>query len=334
MPELAAVGVLDGREAGRAQGEQDQSMPQVSVIVVNWNTRELLLQCLQSVYDTGAGLPLEVIVVDNGSTDGSVAAVREHFPQARLFVNEENLGFVRANNQALAVARGRYMLLLNSDAALRPGALSALCRFMDRHPEAGIVGGKLLNPDGSFQSSYMDFPSLGDEILLMTKLHRFLRSSYFPSHPPQESQKVQEADWVSGACLMIRREAVEQVGGLDEDYFMYSEEVDWCWRVKQAGWKVYYLPEAEILHWGGQSIGQVPLHKRARVYKSKLLFFRKRRGRWYATLFRLALLVTSVLKMVMWLPLLLAPSKRLRTQAHQNIRAYRVLVREVRRLGG
>jgi N-acetylglucosaminyl-diphospho-decaprenol L-rhamnosyltransferase len=285
----------------------------LSVIVVNWNTRELLSHCLESVYQTADGVDLEALVVDNASIDGS----RE---------NAQNVGFARANNQAMAISWGRYVLLLNSDTVVRPGALRAMCRFMDQHPEAGILGGKLLNPDGSFQASYMDFPTVWDEVLLLTKLYQLFCPPCFPSHSLTESQEVSEADWVSGACLMIRREALERVGGLDEDYFMYSEEVDWCWRVKQAGWKVCYLPEAEVLHWGGQSIGRVPLHKRARVYWGKLLFFRKRRGRGYTALFRMILLLSTVLKMVMWCLALLAPSRRVRCLAWQNIRSYRVLL--------
>jgi N-acetylglucosaminyl-diphospho-decaprenol L-rhamnosyltransferase len=301
----------------------------LSIIIVNWNTRDFLAQCLQSVYDTVSDLDFETIVVDNASADGSPEMVRREFPQVRLIENADNVGFARANNQAMAISQGRCLLLLNSDAVLHPGALQAMCRFMDQHLEAGIVGAKLLNPDGSFQASYMDFPTILGEVLLLTKLFRLLRPPCFPSHSAAESQEVSEADWVSGACLMIRREALEQVGGLDEDYFMYSEEVDWCWRVKQAGWKVFYLPEAKVLHWGGQSIGRVPLHRRTRVYGGKLLFFRKHRGRGYAVFFRLILLLSAILKMGMWCLALLVPNRRIHSWAWQNICSYRLLVREV-----
>ncbi len=298
----------------------------VSVIVVSWNTRRLLEQCLRSVYETAGDLAVEVIVVDNGSSDGSVEAVRDRFPEAQLIVNSENVGFARANNQAMEVARGRYFLLLNSDAVLRPGALKALVGCLEAHPRAGIVGGRLVNPDGSFQASYMDFPTLWGEILLMLKLHPLFHSPYFPSRPPEKSGVVREAGWVPGACLLVRREVWEEIGGLDETYFMYSEEVDWCWRARQAGWRVYYTPEAEIVHWGGQSIGQVPLEKRAWVYRGKWLFFRRHRGRRTATLFRLALLGTTVLKMGAWLPLLAAPARATRDRARRNLRSYRRLI--------
>lgn len=301
----------------------------LSVIIVNWNTSELLSRCLRSVYDTIDDWCVEIVVVDNASTDGSAEMVHREFSRVRLIQNAENVGFARANNQALRTIQGRYALLLNSDAAVRPGALQAMCRLMDRHPEAGIVGGKLLNPDGSFQSSYMDFPTILSETLLVTKLYRIIHPSCFPSHSAAQSRKLCEADWVSGASLMIRRETLEQVGGLDEDYYMYSEEVDWCWRVKQAGWKIFYLPEAEVAHWGGQSIGRIPLHKRAQVYRGKVLFFRKCRGNGSASLFRLILLLTTALKTGAWCPALLVPSRRIRSRATHNIRSYRLLMRQV-----
>jgi hypothetical protein len=305
------------------------SPPDLSVVVVNWNTRDLLKQCLHSVRETVGELNVESIVVDNASTDGSSAMVRREFPEVRLIENVENVGFARANNQALQISQGRLVLLLNSDTVVRAGALQAMCHFMDQHPEAGIVGAKLLNPDGSFQASYMDFPTILSEVLLLTKLYRLFYPSCFPSHSLAESLEVCEADWVSGACLAIRRETIEQVGGLDEGYFMYSEEVDWCWRVKQAGWKIFYLPQAEVMHWGGQSIKRISVHKRARVYRGKVLFFRKHRGRGYAAVFRLILLLSTVLKMGMWSLALLAPNKCIRSQAQSNLRSYRFLIEEV-----
>lgn len=298
----------------------------VSVIIVNWNTRDLLAQCLQSLYGTTSDLDFEIIVVDNASVDGSVAMVRRDFPQVQLIANAENEGFVRANNQALPLSRGRYVLLLNSDAALLPGTLWHMVQFMDAQPAAGIVGPRVLNPDGSFQSSYMDFPNLFSELLLMTKLSKVVYGRYFPSHSLQQSRETRAVDWMLGACIMIRRETLEEIGGLDETFFMYSEEVDWCWRAKQAGWAVYYLPEAKVLHWGGQSSSKVPLKRRSLVYRSKLLFLDKHNGPTTALLFKWALLITSILKMGFWNLLLLSPRTQNRTRARENIRSYGVLI--------
>ena len=301
-------------------------MVNVTVVVVSWNTRRLLERCLRSVYETAEDLKVEAIVVDNGSTDGSPRMVQEQFPQVRLILNGENAGFARANNQAMAVAQGGRFLLLNSDAVLRPGALQALVDCLEVHPRAGMAGGRLVNPDGTFQASFMDFPTLWGEVLLMTKLHRLFRSPYFPSRPPEDSRGVREADWIPGACMLVRREVWEQIGGLDEAYFMYSEEVDWCWRARQAGWKVYHTPEAEIVHWGGQSIGQVPLEKRARVYRGKWLFFRRHGSRRTAALFRLIVAATSALKMGLCAPLLAAPTPAVRARVWQRLRSYRRLL--------
>jgi hypothetical protein len=301
----------------------------LSVIIVNWNTRDLLAQCLKSVYETDGDLSLEAIAVDNGSADGSAEMMQRDFPQTHVIANTENVGFVRANNQALAVSEGRYVLLLNSDAALVPGALSCMVQFMDAHPGVGIVGPKVLNPDGSFQSSYMDFPNLLSEFMLMIKLSKVFYGRYFPSHSPRQSRETKEVDWMLGACMMMRRDTLDEIGGLDETFFMYSEEVDWCWRTKQAGWAVYYLPEATVLHWGGQSSSKVPIKRRALVYKSKLLFLDKHYGAMTASLFKGALLTTSLLKMGLWSALFLSPRAQDHSRAAENVRSYKVLIRDL-----
>jgi len=299
---------------------------ELSIIIVSWNTRELLAQALESAYDTVGDIACEVLVVDNGSTDGSAEMVETRFPQTQVLRNAENVGFARANNQALASSRGRFVLLLNSDAVLLPDALMHMARFMESEPSAGIVGPRILNPDGSFQSSYMSFPTLLAELLLMTKLHKVAYGQHFPSHPPAKSRDRRSVDWVSGACLMIRRQVVEDIGGLDEEFFMYSEEVDWCWRAKQAGWCVYYLPEAEAVHWGGLSSTKVPVSRRTLVYGSKLRFLRKHHGEHAARAFGYALIVTSCLKIGLWAALTWYPARALRMRAKANVASYRRLL--------
>jgi GT2 family glycosyltransferase len=303
--------------------------PDISVIVVNWNTRELLKACLRSVYDQRHEVVMEVIVVDNASTDRSVEMVRQMYPDVRLIANTNNEGFAKASNQALRICRNQYMLLLNSDAELAPRALHRMGSFLANNPVVGAVGPKILNPDGSFQSAAMTFPTILGEFLLTTKMFRLFRSPHFPSHPEHRSRRSCDADWLSGACLMIRREALEDVGNLDETYFMYSEEVDWCWRAKRKYWKIYYLAEAQALHHGGQSIDQVPLARRTRVYGGKALFFKKHRGPVYAAFFRMMVSIITLMKFTVASVLLLAPKTAIRNRARQNLRSYRVLIADL-----
>jgi len=219
--------------------------------------------------------------------------VGRRFPQARLIANTENLGFARANNQALRQSAAPFALLLNSDAALQPGALAALLACMEERLRAGIVGGTLLNPDGSFQASHGDFPRLFSQVLTFAGLARRVYGPHFPSHGPASSDEPIRADWVGGACLMARRAAFEQVGLLDDNYFMYGEETDWCYRMRQAGWEVISLPAARCLHWGGQSSRQVQSRTPARLAATVCLFFAKHYGRGYALLFRLSIVLVG-----------------------------------------
>ena len=267
-------------------------MPDLSVIIVNWNVRDLLRRCLHSIL---ANLPtgqLEVIVVDNGSTDGSAEMVRTEFPQVHLLANPDNRGFTGANNQGLAVARGRYVLLLNPDTEVVGDALETLVAFADAHPDVGVVGPQLLNPDGTVQSSRRRFPTLATALLESTWLQpyaprRLLARYYVLDRPDDE---VQDVDWVTGAALMARREAVEQVGPLDEGFFMYSEELDWCRRFRAAGWRVVYLPTARIIHHEGKSSEQVLPARHIHFQTSKIRYFRKYHGPAAAEVLRLVLL--------------------------------------------
>ena len=292
----------------------------LSIVIVNWNTRELLADCLESIFENVHDLAYEVLVVDNASSDGSADMVRRRFPQARLIENEQNVGFARANNQAIRCSMGRYVLLLNSDTLTLPDSFLDMCRFLDAHPHVGIVGGTLLNPDGSFQASYADFPSLVSEAFLITGLSRVVYSRYFPSHPPSENSLPKSVDWVGGACLMARRSAIEEVGLLDEDYFMYSEEMDWCYRMKRRGWEVYYLPTARVIHVQGQSIRQAPYKQRVYLYSSKIRFFRKHYGLLTVTCLRAIVTAASLARAAYWLSLGLCKTG-VRTRAWGEVRA-------------
>lgn len=270
--------------------------PDVSIIILNWNTRELLAGCLTSLHDTISGLIYDVWVVDNASSDGSVEMVRDAFPAVHLVANATNVGFARANNQAIAASQGRYVLLLNSDAVATPGAIQSLVGLADAQPRAGIVGARLINPDGSFQASHTPFPTLLQEFLILTGLGRLSRGRWYPSRGPEEHKGPQEVDYVEGACMLARHQAVEDVGGLDEGYFMYAEEVDWCYAMQQAGWQVWYQPQAQIIHLGGGSSQHRRPQREADLYRSRVRFFRKYYGDRLAQLLKLQVYVFTAIK--------------------------------------
>lgn len=249
----------------------------LTIIIVNWNTREMLANCLDSIFADEHGVMFEVIVVDNASQDGSVDMVRGEFPGVQLIANSENLGFARANNQALPLAKGRCILLLNSDTVVLPGALRELVRYLDEHPQVGVVGPKLLHPDGTTQRScWLGFPSLRFAFVDALYLWRFVprsrlvRSSGLLEIPDNEPLEV---DHILGAAMMVRHDVVKQVGGMDEGFFLFLEETDWCYRIRKAGWKIHFLPMAEIIHFGQQSVHQNPERTLPEKYRNYVRFY-------------------------------------------------------------
>lgn len=217
-------------------------------------------------------------VVDNASSDGSVAAVRARFPNARIIANPANTGFAAANNQAIAASDGRYVLLLNSDTVAPPGSIERLVRFADAHPRAAIVGPQLRNGDGSFQGSCAGAPTLLSEALSVTGLGVRIFGAWYPNYSPRRGRHAQQAGYVQGACMLARRAAIDAAGLLDEGYFMYSEETDWCLRMQRAGWQVWFTPDAAIVHYGGQSTRHVQHAMVQALLRSKIRFFRKYYG--------------------------------------------------------
>jgi N-acetylglucosaminyl-diphospho-decaprenol L-rhamnosyltransferase len=271
-------------------------MAEISIIILNWNTRDLLAKCLDSLEQHKGDLQLEIIVVDNASSDGSQAMLREKYPQVQLIANGQNVGFAKGNNQAMEVARGNYFLLWNSDAFATPGALQALLHLAEKEPKAAITGAQLRNADNSFQASFTPFPNQGREFLILTGLGRALFSPVYPSLGPEEEKGPQVVDYVEGACLLVRREAYQEVGGLDEGYFMYAEEVDWCYTMVKHGWQVWYQPEAKVIHLGGASSTGRRTHREADLYRSRVRFFRKHYGSRSAQLLKLQIYTLTVVK--------------------------------------
>ncbi len=253
----------------------------VSVVIINWNTRDILRNCLVSVFEQTQGIAVEVIVVDNASHDGSVEMVQEEFPRVALITNEENRGFAAGNNQGLAAAQGRYVLLLNSDTIVLDGAVKKTVAFADAHPEAAVTGCRVLNSDRTPQASCFMFPSALNMLLSAFYLYRLFPKNRFFGRERMtwwDKGSPREVDVVSGCFMMVRREAIEHVGAMDEAFFMYAEETDWCYRFKKAGWKVMFMPEACIIHLGRASSQRVAQKMRLQLSGS-ILYFLKKHGR-------------------------------------------------------
>jgi len=244
----------------------------ISIVIVNWNTGKLLLDCLDSIYKTVKNITMEVWVVDNASTDDSVESVRRLYPDVKIIQNSQNLGFAAANNRAFKQMHGRYALLLNTDTLLTEGAVEGIYEFMEDRPDAGMACGQLLNPDESKQNSIANFPGVLS-LLCNETILRILLPGKFPSKRRTFKHPI-EVDSCIGACLLVRKKTMDQVGLLDEKYFFFFEETDWAYRMKQAGWKVYFVPTARIFHFQGQSVGH-NIRSRILFYGSRYIYFRK-----------------------------------------------------------
>lgn len=307
--------------------------PDLSIIIVSWNTCELLAQCLTTVQENLAALPhldVETFVVDNASADESTQMVQAQFPWVRLIANQENVGFARANNQAIRQTTARYVLLLNPDTELRAGSLATLIEFMEQHPQAGAVGPYLLNPDGSLQISCYPAPTLWHEFWRLFHLDALWRGAS-PSYRQERwsTKEPREVDVIKGACLMVRDDALKEVGLLDEGFFMYAEEVDLCRRLIVAGWDLYWVPESKVLHYGGQSTKQVAADMFLRLYETKVLYFRKHDGETGAAVYKLILFAAALARLLIvgavhQLPLRQRRQKHLTLASH-----YRLLVRKL-----
>jgi hypothetical protein len=295
----------------------------LSVVILNWNTRKLLEACLRSLLHSQPGLALEVLVVDNASEDDSREMVRRLFPEVRLLCNPVNIGFGAGNNSALPQTAGRYVLFLNSDTVVTEGALVKMVCYADAHPDIGILGPKLLNPDGSLQYSCRSYPNLGTGFFRNTPLGRLMPKNKFTSDyllQDWDHATPRDVDWVSGAALMIRRTLLEQIGGFDEEFFMYCEDVDLCWRANHAPlpseiaserdehplladdavqskiqnpkskmettWRVNYYPASVIYHHIGKSSDQVPARMTYEFHRSQYLFYKKHYVASYSLLLR------------------------------------------------
>lgn len=302
----------------------------LSIVIPSWNTRELLENCIRSIFRETKTTSLEIIVVDNGSSDGSKEMISSRFPGVRLIENDHNLGFAKASNQGIEATRGRYILLLNSDTAILASALDRMVRFMGLHLTVGACGPRILNPDGSLNSMgrqrkwlfQPNWSAAADDPLasLLSPFEFRFEQSRRQGRDPDE---IADVDVVSGACLLIRRQVLDQIGLLDEELEIYNEEDDLCRRVQQAGWRICYFPKAEIIHHKGMTTNRARIAQGipVKAYRTKIRFHRKYHGRIAVLLLRLVLMATTFLEMVAYtIRYLVSPSTRERLERKIRIR--------------
>jgi len=279
-------------------------MIDVSVIIVAYNTRQLVYNCLKSIYDQTRDITFEVIYVDNASKDGTVEMVASEFPRVRIIKNNENKGFIIANNHGIEISKGRYLLLLNSDTIVLDNAIAKTTWFADAHPEAAVVGCKVLNPDRTLQRTCFMYPSALNMFLSATYLYKiFPRSRFFGRELMTwwDLNDVREVETICGCFSLIRRKAIEQVGLMDKRYFFYGDDPDWCYRFKKHGWRVIFTPEAQIIHYGGQSTKQMARKYRWQLEGSRLMFIRLHSNRWVFPFARMFTALFFLLRTPYWL---------------------------------
>lgn len=296
----------------------------VSVVIVTRSNRRYLEPCLASLLGPPFRHTYDVVVVDNGSTDGTQEWLRATYPAVTLVDNGANVGLSRACNQGIVASSGRYVLLLNDDTLVNSAALDGMVDFLDRTPEAGAVGGRLMNEDGTVQACYNSFSTLREEALIATRVGEAL----WPGYPStMDATTVERVDWICSACLMLRRAALDRIGLLDEEYFIYGDEVDLQYRLQKAGWGVYFIPGADTLHYGGRSLDR--WKRRRMVYRGKMLFYRKHYGPLRTGTLRLMYATLSVAKLAWWGMQSVLPSRRERAvrELTSNLEVVRLCAR-------
>src|SRR5260221_2411163 len=273
---------------------QADTSADLSIIIVSWNVRDYVAACLESIQAGKGNLSIEVVVVESGSTDGTVETLRSGYAWVKLLAQLENIGFTRGNNVGLAAASGRQLMLLNPDTEIVGDALPQMVAYLDAHPDVGIVGPHTLNSDGTTQSTRRRFPTVLTALFESTWLQRFGPRRMLDRYYVRDIADTDTAgvDWVQGSALMARREVYERIGGVDEQSVMFSEELDWCKRARDHGWRVIYLGTANIVHHGGKSTEQVAAFNHVNFQPSKIRYFRKFHGPFVALMLRLFLVVS------------------------------------------
>lgn len=253
----------------------------VSVVIVSWNCRAYVLQCISSLYAGGNVPTIEIIVVDNASTDGTAEAIVAQFPGVTLIRNEHNVGFSRANNIALQLSHGQYICLINADVVVPPGCIQKMIAYLNEHPDVGLLGPQMLCPNGRMGDAVMRFPTVWSTFCCALGLHRLFPASAVLGGFVMagfDSTTTQDVEVLTGWFWMTRREAFRQVGGLDEQFFMYGEDIDWCYRFHRAGWRVVFYAEAGALHYCAASSSNSPQRFYVEMQRANLQYFRKHHG--------------------------------------------------------
>lgn len=296
-------------------------MIDLSVIIVNWNTKEYLKECLESLYKEKKHFSIEIFVVDNASSDGSSEMVNVNFPQATLIENDENVGFARANNQAIRECGGKYVLLINPDTVVLGNCLENMLNFMEKHPDAGAAGCKIFNVKGELEPfrTAKRFPTPLTKFYVDMHLDRlFPKIKHFGRYSMVgwDRNDIREIDVLSGAFMFVRRKAIQDVGLLDERFFLLAEDIDWCRRIKQKNWKILLNPYAEIIHHSGKAIDRVKIARLNNAIFSHILYFEKHHKKYASLVFRVLRSITHVCKAAFWLFKLLIGKERKLAWSH------------------
>lgn len=269
------------------------AIPDITISIINTNNRDIVMQCLDSISQNIHGIDIELFVVNNACTDGSKEAISNTYRNVSILENEKILGFSTNNNLVFNLSKGRYLMLLNDDTIVQDNAFQIMVSFMDSHPEVGAVGANLLNPDLTLQPCYDYAP---------TPLYEGFRplSEYLRPLPANHGKPLEVAN-VCGACMLVRASTADSIGYLDTQFDpLYSEEVDWCYRITKAGWKIYHLPDARVIHLGGVMMNRLSVHRYEQIFEKKALFFRKHHGNKAVAIYKLALLINNIVKACFW----------------------------------
>jgi len=299
-------------------------MIDVSVIVVAWNVKDLIHNCLKSVYEETKDIRFEVIYVDNDSGDGSVEMVKKEFPEVAIIVNDENKGFIKANNQGIEISQGRYVLLLNSDTIVLNNAIAKAVKFADTHPEVAVIGCKVLNPDRTLQRTCFMYPSALNMLLSATYLYKIFPRNRFLGRENMtwwDFSDVREVETICGCFSLVRKEAIKQIGLMDETYYVYGDDPDWCYRFRKNGWKILFTPEPEIIHYGGQTTKQMTIRFKLQLFGSKLIFVKLHRSKLEFLVACFLTAMFSLLRIPYWFAMATL-CKHKRKTSIQNVKTY------------